>query len=137
MFLTPLILRADSRPDFWTVYLPLVWADPQFGNLVCPEGFRTDLASIPRALQGVPTLNVNGVSRRPAAMHDWLYGGDRSRGKDFADEFLRAALLAEGADEFVANEFYEAVHLFGDASWDGDAAKSAAWAKAHPIVAGK
>lgn len=129
MFLTPLVLVAvEGLPDQWQFEAPLMWADQVFGVLTVPAGFPTDLASIPRCLRNIPDLDPDGLSRRPAAMHDWLYGSKegRAHGKDFADNFIRAALLSEGAAHEVAEEFYLAVHLFGGSSWNGDGAKGLA-----------
>lgn len=119
MFKTPLELIADPMPDYWVMGSVLRWCDPVFGVLEAPKGTRTNLASIPRALQNLPFLDVDGVSRRPAAMHDYLYGSayGRRRGKAFADDFLRAALLSEGAKPATAAAFYYAVHWFGGAAW--------------------
>lgn len=127
MFLTTLCLVEDQVPDsasadLWFVDAPLVWKDALYGTLTVPQGFRTDLASIPRALRNLPFLDPNGISRRPAVMHDWLYAW-QAKGKDFADNFLRAALLAEGASESTAGAFYYGVHLFGRLSWDSDTHK--------------
>lgn len=122
MFLTRLQLEDRSEPDLWTVAAPLVWCSPQFGRLVVPAGFITDLASIPRILRNLPILDPNGLSRRPAGMHDWLYGSKDGRryDKQFADSFLRAALLTEGATQATASTFYYGVHWFGQSSWDSD-----------------
>lgn len=122
MFLTPLELIADPRPDLWRLGAPLVWCDPLFGRLEVPTGFVTDLASIPRLFRNLPWLDPDGVSRRPATLHDWLYGSPtgRLKGKEIADSFLRAALLAEGASKAVAQTFYLAVHWGGGSSWDSD-----------------
>ena len=119
MFLTPLVLIASATPDLWIFDAELKWSDPVFGRLIAPLGFITDLASIPRALRNLPFLDPDGLSRRPAAMHDWLYA-EQSRGKDFADAFLRAALLSDGASAATANTFYCGVHWFGAESWAGD-----------------
>jgi hypothetical protein len=119
-FQTPLILQADSEPDRWIISVPLVWTDPVFGRLVVPCGFRTDLASIPRLVRNLPFLDPDGISRQGAAAHDWLYAW-RGWGKAKADDFLRAALRAEGASALVAGVFYWGVSIFGDASWDSDA----------------
>jgi hypothetical protein len=119
MFKTELELDADTKPDMWIVAQPLVWEDETFGRLVVPQGFRTDLASIPRALRNLPFLDPNGVSRKPAAAHDWLYAW-RGWGKKRADMFLYAALLAEGASKRVAKIFELGVEWFGQSSWDGD-----------------
>lgn len=122
MFYTELELIAQTQPDLWRLGAPLIWCDKQFGAIQVPAGFITDLASIPRALRNLPFLDPNGISRRPAVMHDWLYGSPegRTRGKQFADNFLRAALSAEGASATVARVFYLAVHWGGQGGWDLD-----------------
>lgn len=122
MFLTQLSLIAESQPDLWRLGAPLVWCDPLFGKLVVPAGFVTDLASIPRLFRNLPWLDTNGLSRRPAVTHDWLYGSVRGRryGKQFADSFLRTALISEGATQFTVGCFYQGVNLFGGSSWDDD-----------------
>jgi hypothetical protein len=119
MFLTELELIADARPDLWKVGRPLIWLDKTYGKLTAPDGFLTDLASIPRVFRNLPWLDPNGNSRRPAVIHDWLYdtAPGRRYGKDFADAFLRSALLAEGATAGTARAFWLAVHLFGGPSW--------------------
>lgn len=120
MFLTDLELRALPQPDEWVFASPLIWDDPIFGRLVAPVGARTDLASIPRLVRNLPFLDPDGPSRRPAAMHDMLYRLGRSRGKDFADRFLRAALLSDGCAEATAAAFYWGVHLGGGPAWRSD-----------------
>jgi Protein of unknown function (DUF1353) len=121
MFLTPLILEADPQPEIWIVMAPLVWQG-EFGPITVPVGFRTDLASIPVSFRKLQQFDANGISRRPAVLHDWGYAW-RGIGKDNADELLRLSLLAEGATEFVAQTFYLGVHVFGQAAWD-DAAEA-------------
>lgn len=118
MFLTPLLLEADVDADQWVVRAPLVWTDETYGLLSVPVGTRTDLASIPRRLRDWRVFDPNGPSRRPAVMHDWLYA-DGSRGKDFADKFLRDALKVEGLGTTAAGAYYWAVRLFGGPAWDG------------------
>jgi len=127
MFFTRFTSDDGPGPDLWTVRAPLVWDDPVYGHLVVPAGFVTDLASIPRLFRNLPFLDPNGLSRRPAVVHDWLYGSveGRAHGKEFADNFLRAALLSEGASPAVAQTFFLAVHLFGSGPWDDDGVKLA------------
>jgi Protein of unknown function (DUF1353) len=123
VFLSKLILESDDkRPDFWIVRAPLIWQDPTYGRIEVPVGFLTDLASIPRALRNISSLDPDGKSRRPAVVHDWLYAW-QGFGKDRSDEFLRTALIDEGVPHFDAESFYEAVHLFGADSWKEDAAR--------------
>jgi hypothetical protein len=120
MFLTRLELADEARADYWRVVSPLIWTDPIYGRLVVPAGFETDLASIPRLFRNLPAFDPNGASRRPAVVHDWLYSSKAGYryGRDFADSFLRASLLAEGASPLTAAAFYYAVRVGGRSHWD-------------------
>lgn len=122
MFTTSLVLESDTAPDFWIVRAPLVWCDSAYGRIAVPVGFRTDLASIPRALRNLPSFDPDGRSRRAAVMHDWLYTW-QALGKDRSDGFLRTAMLAEGCNVVDANAFYDAVKWFGHYAWTDDAAR--------------
>jgi len=126
MFLTALDLIADPAPDLWALGSPLIWTDPIHGRLMAPAGFKTDLASIPRLFRNLPAFDPNGASRRPAVMHDWLYSSKAGYrlGRDFADSFLRAALLAEGASAWTAAAFYYAVRVGGSSHWDALSARA-------------
>ncbi len=120
MFETELeLVVIPDRPDLWFFGAPLIWKAGD-DTITVPKGFITDMASIPHAIDYLPNLDRTGLSRRPAALHDWLYGGDRTRGKDWADNTLRAALKAEGMSNIGAYEYWFAVHKFGQSSWDGD-----------------
>lgn len=125
MYLTLLDLDATALPDIWILAAPLVWRDHVRGTLIVPAGFKTDLASIPRALRNLPFLDPDGVSRRPAVTHDWLYGTPQGRknGRAYADQFLYDALLAEGASRSVAWMFWAGVRVGGSIPWtrDGEA----------------
>lgn len=126
MFLTSLTLTAEPRPDYWRVGAPLVWCDPTYGRLEVPVGFVTDLASIPTLLRNLPFLDIDGLSRRPAVVHDYLYSSRRGfrLGKEFADSFLRSALLAEQASKATAQAFYWGVRIGGASHWDSLAART-------------
>lgn len=117
------IIAIADRPGLWRLGAPLVWGSLD-GLITVPKGFITDLASIPYALRFAPRLDPNGLSRRPAVVHDWLYStGGGHRGKAYADDTLKAALIAEGAGAEVAQIYYDAVHWFGESSYLGDHAK--------------
>lgn len=92
MFETALKLEAPHNlPGFWILLEDLVWNDGI--ELVVPAGFLTDLASVPIGFRNV--LNINGLSRSPAVLHDFLYRTHLvSRGG--ADLLFREALKAEG-----------------------------------------
>jgi len=127
MFKSDLILIANpGRPDFWFTGAPLIWEDPTGLTITVPEGFRTDMASIPRFLEAFPDLDIDGRSRRPGVLHDWLYGAARWVGKLVADGVLFQALIAEGMDKKGALAIYQGVHLFGASSWAEDGTESVA-----------
>lgn len=122
MFKTDLnLVEVNGAPDLWWFGAPLIWEEPGL-RITVPAGFITDLASIPHWLDWIPFLDRTGNSRRPAAVHDALYAMGRDHGKDFADAFLREALLAEGLSGFQAWCYWAAVHYFGASSYQGDGA---------------
>jgi hypothetical protein len=123
MFKSELVLEVyEGHPDLWVFAEALVWSGGGFPDFTAPPGFITDLASIPRILRGLPAFDPAGLSRRAAAMHDWLYAW-RGVDKPTADAFLRAAMIAEGCSCEDADAFFEAVHLFGDSAWASDGTK--------------
>jgi hypothetical protein len=132
MFKTGLFLEALPRVDNWVVTSELVWEDPVFGLVTVPRGLLTDLASVPYIARWVPQLDPAGLSRRPALVHDAAYARLFGWSKDKCDQFLRAALLAEGASSRVANVFYDAVHLFGESAWNSDAGPT----QSHFVIPG-
>ena len=120
MFRSELNLTADPEPDFWLLGRPLIWSDSVYGTIMAPSGFRTDLASIPRVVRNLPFLDVDGQSRRPAVLHDYLYSSRTGfrLGRDFADRFLYTALLAEGTTKATAWAFWAGVRMGGSSHWD-------------------
>jgi len=69
-FLTPLDLRA-YKPHEWVLLLALIYMTKGGTRYIVPRGFITDLASIPRLLRAL--FDINGLSRAPAVLHDFLY----------------------------------------------------------------
>lgn len=114
MFLTPLELIALPTPDLWALGADLIWEDDRYGRLIAPVGFHTDLASTPFH------ADDNGPSRLPAAMHDALYRLYRGKGKSFADNFLRDAIIAQGGGRVRSQAYYLGVHWFGGSAWESD-----------------
>jgi Protein of unknown function (DUF1353) len=101
------------RPDYWAVVAPLVWDSPTL-HLTIPVGFITDLASIPKVLRN--TLDVDGRSRAPAILHDWLYCTQHST-RAFADSMLREALGEYGENAATAWVYWAGVRLGGWLPW--------------------
>jgi len=117
MFKDALCVNAVGN-NKWQLVNPLRYLN-SMELVTVPAGFVTDLASIPRFLQWLPHFGVNGRSRRPAVMHDWLYAcirnGDDITKRD-ADSIFREALRAEGLDRFTCGMYYYAVKWFGRSS---------------------
>jgi hypothetical protein len=59
-----------------------------------------------------PVLNVNGPSRAPAVLHDWLYCSQLCSRKD-ADRLFRFALACEGVGLVARHAYYAGVRLGG------------------------
>ena len=114
MFTTtePTLLVA-TQPDYWLLAQPLHWVSAEL-DIVIPRGFKTDLASIPRVLQNV--LDVDGRSRCPAILHDWLYTLQPCS-RAFADQMLRKALLAYGESAATACVYWLGVRAGGWQPW--------------------
>lgn len=121
MFQTPLVLLVPPEPGIWIVWQDCLWRDPVFGLVVLPQGFRTNLASTPQFLRACSEFDPTGISRRAAAFHDGAYARLFGWDKDKADEFLHTALIVDGMRPVLAHWYYDAVHDFGQSSWEDDA----------------
>lgn len=108
MFLTELELRA-TEPGEWALLAPLKWSGDNW-MITVPDGFITDLASIPRLLRGA--INQNGASRRPAVLHDWLYCSQICSRRT-ADHLFLCALKADGLGFLSRWAMYSAVRSAG------------------------
>lgn len=106
-------LLVCTEPDNWLLAEPLRWASPEL-DIIIPQGFKTDLASIPRVFQNM--LDVDGRSRLPAILHDWLYTLQPCT-REFADDMLRKALVAYGESEFTARVYWSGVRVGGWKPW--------------------
>lgn len=118
MFDSRVLLEELPVPNKWVLGRPLVWRDSK-GTITVPAGFITDLASIPKVFRNV--LDVNGASRSPATLHDWLYQSKIITRAE-ADALLRDALAARGVGVVQRNVFYAGVRVGGWKGWkeDGD-----------------
>lgn len=112
--LTELRLAALEKDGEWALLAPLVWELDNKQRLEVPEGFITDLASIPRIFQNI--LSVTGKSRRAAVGHDYLYSAHIGTRQE-ADDFLRLALIAEGMNSVTARIYWLGVRAGGWIAW--------------------
>lgn len=118
MFMSRLFAESPAltilpRPDYWAVVSALTWESPTL-HLTIPVGFITDLASIPKVLRN--TFDVEGRSRAPAILHDWLYCTQHTT-RAFADSLLRQALVAYGESQATAWVYWAGVRLGGWLPW--------------------
>ena len=74
------------------------------------SAFVTDFCSVPR-LPFVYDLFGN-VARKAGALHDWHYQ-QASRPREWCDQVLKAALIAQGVGEATAAAMHMAVRAFG------------------------
>lgn len=80
-----------------------------------PRGFITDFASIPRILHGL--ISPNGLSRKAAVIHDWLYCSQTVTRKQADDLFLEALEVC-GVNLLQRYTMYAAVRSAGWIYWN-------------------
>jgi len=85
------------------------------GSVTVPQGFATDLASIPRLLRWV----IPGVGdwNRPSVVHDYLYVHPDDWTRREADRLFLAGLEAEGVGRLKRWAMYAAVRVGGGVLW--------------------
>lgn len=111
------ILRILPGGD-WQLIEPLIYVHLQYGEIIVPAGFLTDLASIPRIAHRIVNPCTTGT-RRPAIVHDYLYSGATALTRKQADHVLYDALRECGVNWLLANAMYYAVRLGGASHWGG------------------
>lgn len=112
-FLTPLVVREAYEIGAWVLVRELVWHGAS-DALTVPAGFKTDFASVPRALWGL--FPPYGRHTRAAVIHDWLYlTGSLSRAD--ADGIFRRIMRESGVGRLRRWIMYLALRLFGWAAW--------------------
>ena len=125
-FLTPLTVT-EMGEGIWQLAKPfyaIVQEDGQRVEIIIPEGFYTDFASVPRL--PFAYLLYGGIGNRAGVVHDALYSPwtkiivrDMDANKTFevtrewADDVLSAALKACGIGPFARGMMWAGVHSFG------------------------
>lgn len=102
----------------WQLMEPLIYFHGQYGEIIVPSGFITDLASIPRIFHRIVNPCKTGT-RRPAIVHDYLYSGATPLTRYQADLMLYDALRECGINWLLANAMYYAVRMGGASHWRG------------------
>ena len=92
-------------------------ADGDFVVRIMP-GYKTDLASVPKALRGAFDNGSGSLGVLVASqVHDMFYSTHYTS-RDFADNLFRLLLRWYGVGRFKSELYYLAVHLFGADPWD-------------------
>jgi hypothetical protein len=82
-----------------------------------PEGFVTDLASIPRAFWGIK--RPEGRHAYAAVIHDYLYWTQRRTRKE-SDEIFREVMLESKTDKTTVWGLYNTVREAGGKAWENN-----------------
>ena len=98
---SPLKLKVDHNP------------------VTIPNGFITDLASIPKPLWWLLSPSYSGFVY-PAIVHDYMYRCPNHHTRYYADNVFYSALLKEGVSQYVAQRMYFAVRAFGGSHFQNE-----------------
>ena len=107
-------LRDDKGhivPNRWTQEEPIHVYSYDDPILRIPEGFETDLASVPRAFW-IMTGGKTGKHQRAAVCHDYAYR-QNALPKEWADDMFYDIMRLDGVSRFRAWIMWKAVRVFG------------------------
>ena len=107
---------------YYTKGNPEVWAPnpgQKFSRVIVPEGFVTDLASVPQWLWS-SGYRPEGPYAYAAIIHDYLYW-TQERPRAEADLILKFAMEDSKVSPSSVTKIYEAVHLLGRHAWEQNA----------------
>ena len=117
MWLRVPVLKIMPGSGKWELYEPAVYHSLQYNQrYTVHAGFKTDLASIPRALRWL--FPVDGKHRMAAILYDWLYANmvaQQRMTRRKADELFLEAMSCSQVPAYTALPMYYAVRLFGGA----------------------
>lgn len=98
---------ANGGSGRWRLVEHLTYYSDGFGMVVVPEGFETDLASVPRfAYYGL----FGNTAHKAAVVHDWLLQEGEPR--ELADREFLSAMRASGVPPWRRWVMYAAVRLY-------------------------
>jgi hypothetical protein len=102
-------------PNGKTIYRltsPLIFNDGT-QEIIVPEGFETDLASVPRV--PVAYMMWGDRAHREAILHDYLYSicADPDLPREDCDELFRQAMISRGNPWWIYQPMYWGVRLAG------------------------
>jgi len=110
-FLTNLSVELKEDSRVWIVTFPLIYASDLIDQVLVPEGFETDFASVPR----IPLIYSMWGDRahREAVLHDYLFRSDSlpETSFDVANEVFLEAMAACDKSWLVRYPMYWGVCL--------------------------
>jgi len=116
-FSTPLDARADDSDKIWMLLSPLVYESDSVGRIEVPEGFCTDLSSVPR----VPIIYMlwGGRLHYEGVLHDFLYRIDCPVQVSYgqANWVFYEAATARGKPGYIKRPMYIGVCAGGWPHW--------------------
>lgn len=86
-------------------------------EIVIPEGFETDLASVPRL--PIVYFAVGGRGHKAAVLHDWLYSTVMFS-RLLCDQYFYHGLRESGVNYFYAKAMYLGVRVGGGAYYEAN-----------------
>ena len=116
-FTSPLIVIIHTAtPRERELYADFVYVTNAGWHIAIPAGFKTDFASVPRALWALlPPLDHYG---KAAVVHDYLYRTHNvGCTRLVADKILKEACEVLGVKRWKIGALYLAVRAFGWLSW--------------------
>jgi hypothetical protein len=115
-FLSRLLLEAGEREgSAWTVRAPFIFESLVLDRTVTvPEGFATDLASVPRL--PLVYLATGATGNEAAVIHDYLYE-TRAASRAKCDEVFREAAICSGMPRWRAWLMWAGIRAGGGFHW--------------------
>ncbi len=89
-------------------------------NVIVPEGFITDFASVPRMLWSI--FPPTGRYTKAAVLHDYLYSNksEIETNRKQCDKMFLKGMEVLGVKRWVRNTIYRAVRIFGNKYYKKD-----------------
>ncbi|WP_008544410.1 DUF1353 domain-containing protein [Bradyrhizobium sp. CCGE-LA001] len=121
------ILLPFGDQNWWVVYRAIGWLPdasdgPGVVRVDVPQGFVTDLASVPNYLWAV--LQKTGRYGNAAIYHDYLYW-EQQCSREVADRVFDRAMVEMDVDSITRNLIWAGVRVFGSSAWKENAAEKA------------
>ena len=124
MFLTPLLVEEVDKNN-WRLHAPLRYVRSNGEEIIVPEGFVTDFASVPKFVPFAYAI-FKDEGRKAACIHDYYYRVVGNSKHESDKLFLGALRDSSEVAIWKIILLYWAVALFGFFSWkEGNKRKSA------------